>query len=879
MIGWLRQFFQRFQAFFRSAQLDRELEAEMSAHLQFATEENLQHGMSPAEARRQALIQFGGTQQSKEQHREARGLPFLESLLQDLRFALRMLRKSPGFTVVAVLTLALGIGANTAIFSVAEAALLRSWPAKEPQQLAKIVTTTPQGRDDYFSYADYRDLSEQSRSLEGILAYSRHAKTLRVGTALQPTLDDLVSPNYFSVLGIGAQLGRTFSTELRDTRDLAVVISDALWRRAFNNDPSLVGKQIWLTDKSYTVIGIAPPHFRGLQAGVPTDLWLPVTTEYQTDALTDRNYRDFELLGRLRPGAAPPQAQLELGIIGHRLAEAYPAIDKARDITLVSERERLRNVVLPTSLLLAAAGLVLLICCANVAGLVLARSDARRHEIAVRLALGAGRLRLVRQLLTESTLLALAGAGVGLVLAAWLFTLQPSLMPPAEFEIGLDLRLDVSVIVFTVIVSALAVMLIGLTPAFQAFRYSLVAALKGEDPIGGRSVRRFAARNALVLGEIAMSVVLLTASGLLARSLIYSRGINVGFNKQKNLLFFDLVPGIAGYDAKGSLSYFQRLQERLAGLPGVTQVSFARRVLLSDSGGGADVRVSIPGIELPQGQQNIPIKFDAVGLGYFGTMGTRLLEGRDFTTDDNPSGSRVVVISQAMARRFWPGKDALDQQIVVDGIDCRIVGVAEDAKINHIHEAPEPYIYFPFAQRPGEEATIIVETAGSLSTMAATIRGEILGADQKVPVGIRTIDYLMRQAYWMDQMAATFVAALSALGMFLAAVGLYGVIAYVVSQRRHEIGIRMALGAKRRDVQYMVLRQGLRIAVLGVGLGLVASLAAMRLLSSVLYGVRPTDALTLFATAVAVILVAALASYFPARRATRVDPTVALRYE
>lgn len=803
----------------------------------------------------------------------------MNGLLQDVRYALRQLRKNPGFTAVAVLTLALGIGANTAIFRVVEVSLLRSWPAKDPDRLAKIVAKTPQGSEDFFSYADYHDLREQSRSLKEILAYSRRGKILRVGTASQLILDDVVSSDYFAVLGVNAQLGRTFSLEPNADSEAAVVISDALWHRSFHGDASLVGKQIWLTDRSYTVIGIAPPHFRGLQPGVPTDLWVPVTSEYQTEELGDRSNREFELVGRLRPGATPAQAQVELGVISHRLAEAYPAVDKARDITLVSERERLRDVLMPTVLIMTAVGLVLLICCANVAGLILARSETRRREIAVRLAIGAGRARLVRQLLTESTMLALAGAAIGLTLAAWLFNLQPALMPPAKYELGLDLRLDGSVIAFTAVLSMLATIVFGLAPAVQASRYTLVSALKGEEPTGGRSLRRFAARNALVLCEIALSVVLLTASGLLVRSLLYSRGINLGFDKQKNLLFFDLSPGVAGYDVERSLRYFEQVRERVAGLPGITQVSFARRVLLSDSGGGAELRVSIPGVELPQEQPNVPIKFNAASLGYFRTMGTRLLEGRDFTAADSSSGSKVIVINQTMARRFWPARDAIGEHIVVEGKDCQIVGVVEDAKINNVHEAPEAYIYFPFSQWPDREVTIIVATTHNPRTIAATIRSEIVSLDQHVPVGVRTMRYLMQQAFWQDQMAANFVVALAVLGMFLATIGLYGVIAFVVNKRRHEIGIRMALGAERRDVLAMVLGQGLRIAAVGAGLGLVASLAAMRLLSSVLYGVKPTDGLTFFGSSMVVILVAVAASCFPARQATKIDPIVALRYE
>jgi predicted permease len=801
----------------------------------------------------------------------------VEALLQDLRYALRKLARSPGFSFVVILTLALGIGASTAVFTVADAVLLRSWPAKSPERLAKIIATTPQGRDDSFSYPDYRDLSEACSSLDGVVAWSRHVKTLRVGAESQPVLDDLVSPNYFTVLGVNAQLGRTFSANPDPTGEPIVVVSDALWHRVFNADPNLIGKPIRLTGKNYTVLGIAPPHFRGLQRGVYTDLWLPVTTEYGSE-LQDRAYHDFELLGRLKPGVAATQAKAEFETIGQRLAETYPATNKARTFTLVSERDRLREAVFPTFMLMTAVGLVLLICCANVAGLVLARSEMRRREIAVRLALGARRGRLVRQLLTESALVASIGAGLGLLLAHWLFSLQAALMPPEPIEVGLDLRLNTSVLVFTLVVTALTVVVFGLVPALQAANSNLIPALKSEQSSGG-SPSRFGMRNVLVLGEIALSVVLLTASGLLLRSLVYSRGMNVGFDTRRSLLFFDLTPGLADYSVEGSLRFFQQVAEKTGGLTGVRRVSFARRVLLSDSGGGADQRVSIPGVELPQGEPNVPVKFNAVGLNYFETIGTRLMEGRDFTAADDSSRARVVLISQTMARRFWPGKDVLGQHIVADGKGFQIIGVVEDAKINGIHEAAEPYMYFPFAQSPIEEGTLIVETRGDPRTMVAAIRSEIGNIDQKVPVEVRTQRYLMRQAFWADQTAAGFVGALGITGIFLAAIGLYAVIAFLVNRRRHEIGIRMALGAGHKDVLRLVLFQGLRLATIGIVVGLAVSLAVTRLMSDLLYGVRPRDPVSFAVSSVLVILIALVASYIPARRAMRVDPIIALRYE
>jgi len=473
----------------------------------------------------------------------------------------------------------------------------------------------------------------------------------------------------------------------------------------------------------------------------------------------------------------------------------------------------------------------------------------------------------------------LAGATLGLLLASWLFSLQPALLPPADVEQGFDLRLDTLVIAFTAAISVLAVLMFGLTPAVLASRSSLVPALKGEELTGGRPVRRIVGRNALVLGEIALSVVLLTAAGLLSRSLLYSRGISLGFNTQKDLIFFDLSPGIAGYNLERGVTFFEQVRERAAGLPGVMHAGFALCVPLSDTEGGFDLRTSIPGVELPKGQPTIRIKLNAVSRHYFDTMGTRLLEGRDFTPADSLSGPRAVVVSQTMARRFWSGKQAVGQHIVVEGKDCQIVGVVEDVKINRIHETPEPYMYFPFVPWPSNHGTLIVETTGDARALMGAIRREIGRVDQKVPVGVRTLHYLMQQAFWEDQAAAGFMGTLSALGIFLAAVGLYGVIAYVVNRRTHEIGIRVALGAEREDVLRLVLAQGLKLGAIGTGVGLVASFAVSCLMSGLLYGVRPTDPVVFTASAALAILVALAASYIPVHRATKVDPMAALRYE
>jgi predicted permease len=801
----------------------------------------------------------------------------METLWYDFRYGLRMLAKNPGFTLVAVLTLALGLGANIAIFGVAEAGLLRSWPAKHPERLARIVAKTPQGQDALFSYPDYQELNEQARSFEGFVAWSRHAKSIRIGNETPFVRDDVVSPNYFSVLGVVPQIGRAFSGARETDGARPVVISDSLWHQAFHADPALVGHEVWLNGASYTVIGVAPPHFHGLEAIVPTDLWVVATTEGD---VSDRNFREFEVLGRLRPGVSAQQGQVELGIIGRRLAETYPAIDKARELTLISEPERLREARIGALFLMATVGLVLLICCANVSGLILSRSEARRQEIAVRLALGAGRLRLVRQLLTESVLLCLAGGSLGLLLADWIFRLVPALMPPAPFPIGPELYLNPAVVVFAAAVSAITVFMIGLVPALQSLKPNLLPVLKGNAPTSVSRLRRFTARKALVVAEVAVAVVLLTGSGLLVRSLLASRNIELGFNREANMVFFDLVPGLAGYEGERGRRFFEQAEKSVAGLPGVRKAAFARRMPLSDSGGGATRRVSIPGVELPQGQQSVPIKFNSVSAGYFDSVGTHRLKGRAFTDADGATTARIVIVSKAMALRYWPGQDALGRHIVADGKDYEIVGIAQDVKINRIHEAPEPYLYLPSGQSTFGDGTLIVVGTGDTRALVAAVRSQLRSLDPNVPaIQIRTMDYLMRQAFWEDQTAASFVGVLGMLGMFLAAIGLYGVIAFLASQRRHEIGIRMALGAARRDVLRLVLSHGLGLAAIGVGTGMAASLAVMRLLATLLYGVKPTDPLAFASSAVLVIAVAAAASYFPARRATRVDPMVALRYE
>ena len=800
----------------------------------------------------------------------------MTGFVQDLRYALKTLAKNRAFTVVAALSLTLGIGLNTAVFSIVEAFFLRSLPGKDPSRLVSIISRTPQG-ESIFSYPDYQDIREQSKTLSGILASSGHGRFLKVGSETEMIWMGIVSPNFFSVLGLDMAAGRVFAQQENEP---VVIFSYARWQRDFAGDRSLVGKSVWIDRKPYTVIGIAPRDFSGVNRIVPTDAWTPVTTEYGNAELAQRDSRDLELVGRLQPNVTAEQARVEIETIGRRLAATYPESDKKQTLTLQSEEQRLRESIKPALILMSVVGFVLLIACANVAGLMMARAESRRSEFAIRMALGARRGRVLRQLLTESVLLASVSAAVGLALTWVLIRFQGAFNPFPAFSLRLDMRVGGPTLIFTVVTALGTTMLFGLAPALGILKPDLVSTMKDAGRTGGQSKRRLPLRSVLVVIQVAMSVVLLAATGLLLRSFLYSLRIPVGFDTQKPLVMVDVVPGQPGYSAQQIAATFQEFAERVRALPGVKQVTFAMRAPLSGAGGGLARKVSIPGMEMAPGQETINIKFNAVGPGYFRMMGTRILEGRDFGGVDGPTGPRVVVIDETMAHRYWPKNDPIGKHLRVDGNDCEIIGIAERTKINNIHEPPEPYLYSPFAQAPHGEGTLIVETISDPRDMIPAVRKTIHAVDSNVPIlEVLTVTQLMRSAFWEERMAAGFVGSLGLVGIFLAAVGLYGVVSYLAYRRSHEIGVRMAVGAQKRHVVALVLGHGLKLAMAGILIGMIGAFAVTRLMSSMLYGVKPNDPVTFGATGVGVIAVALLASYVPAARAARVDPVVALRYE
>jgi putative ABC transport system permease protein len=871
--------FHRLRALFRKEELDQELSDELAFHLENQIEQNIAAGMSAKEARYAALKSFGGVEQVKEECRDAWGVRFIDTQFQDIRFGLRMLTKNPGFTAVAVLTLALGIGANSAIFTVVDAAVLRPLPIAKPDRLVRLSMMTPQGANPELSYPDYEDVRQQVKSFSGVTVCYRSSRFLNSLDESSNILVDVVSPDYFTVLGVKPLLGRTFSRQEDSNApsELGVVISYRLWQGRLGADPRIIGKEIKLTGKTAKVIGVTAPRFQGLERFVPTDIWIPISdaVEFSAAETHSRDAREFDTVARLCDGLTPAQASAELDALGRHLAQAYPETNRGMTLRFTPETTKQGELMPVVLLLMVAVGFVLLIACANVAGLLIARADSRRRELALRVALGAGKWRVLRQFLTEGLLLSVVGGACGLALTSCLMSVQKSLLPPSLSFIEPEMQVDLRVVAFTVGVTLLATLLSTVTPALHAWRIGLANVLKEEVVVrGGRLI----VRNSLVAGQIALSVMVVTASLLLFRSLSYVANIPVGFDIHKNLAVVNVFP-LQGTEHKRA-QFLPRVMEQAAAVPGVVRATYAMRIPLSGSGGGMNAPVSIPGVELPEGQSSIPIHLNAIGPNYFQTVGTRLVKGRDFDSVDGPESQRVVIISQTMARRFWPGGDALGKSIKIDKHDTQIVGIAEDAKIENMIEPPTPYMYLPFAQRPYDWGALIVEIAGKPDTVIPLLRREIHSADPNLVISrVDTPRTLIELSTFDLLMESRLIGVLGLVGVFLASIGLYGVVSFVVGRRTREIGIRMALGAHLRQVRDLILFQGLRIALVGVLVGALAALAACRLMASLLYGVKPYDPVSFAAGAAIVMCVALLACYVPARRATKVDPMVALRYE
>ena len=823
---------------------------------------------------------------------------------QDLRGGLRMLKKSPGFTFVAVLSLALGIGANTAIFTIINAVFLHPLPVEEPSRLAEVFTRdtltvdaetnrqlTPTSLP---NYEDYRDQNTVFTGL-GIVTFPI---PLNWGGQVEPQQlnASLVSGNFFDVLGVKPYRGRTFVADgdKKLGANPEVVLSYSLWARRFGSDPNTVGQTITLNGTPYTVVGVAPPSFKGIVSLGPADvIWIPISMRdyVLTGQLkaheNSRRMRWLSIVGRLKPEVGIAEARAAMKTIAASLEKEYPRDNKGRTVELFPLNEsalginQRRQFSLAGGVLMGVVGLVLLIACVNLANLLLAQAAKREKELSIRAAMGAGRFRLVRQLLTESTMLSLMGGFAGLLVAYWGRNVLWSFRPPFLLDGSIDLSFDSRVLGFTVAISLLTGLVFGIIPAIKASRTDINEILKVGGRGGALGWTHNRLRGLLVISEIALALVALVGSGLFLRSMQNAQQFNPGFESQNLFqLLFDL--GALRYDEDHGQQFFRDVIERAKSVPGVVSASVSSNGVFGVGGGGILGTIFREGEQTDPNNRGTLVNFDDVTPGHFETMRIPLLRGRDFTDFDRENTTPVVVVNEAMANLMWPGQQALGKRfaIVLSPNLFQVVGVVGTTIVGRIGEDPQPVAYFPLRQQYSSLATLVVRTTGNPEALLGAVRTQVQQIDKNLAfTNGQTAQQILGQGLWAARMGAALLGLFGALALILASIGIYGVLAYSVAQRTNEIGLRMALGAQPRQVLGLVLEQGMLLALIGAAVGVLVALPVARLSSGLLYGVSATDPLTYGGITLLLMGVALLACYLPARRATRIDPLVALRVD
>jgi putative ABC transport system permease protein len=887
------------RAILRRSEIERELDEELRHHVERQTEQNIRLGMNPEEARYAAIKAFGGVEQAKERSRDVRGVRLLEELWQDLRYGVRMLLKNPGFTLIALITLALGIGANTAIFSVVNALLLRPLPYRQSERLVKVFYGKPapaKGMSpSIWSYPRFEVLRDLNQSFAAVAGFNQSPYNLTGTDAPERLQVEMVSAGYFPLLGVEAVVGRTFTAEedRMPGANLAALLGYGLWQRRFGGDPQVIGKTIELDKQAFTIVGVLPPDFRG-QSGA-ADVWAPMTAapKFVPRVLIHPNDRWFQVIARLKAGVSLAQAQADIRQVSAQIERKYPSPQDEREGNaegpVIAPLQAAKvDPALKTSflILLAAVGLVLLIACANVANLLMARALARRREFALRAALGAGRMRLMRQLITESLLLAASGGALGVLVARWGVELLKNFRPSDNaqywtsyarafdyFTIDPDWR----ALGFNFALALLAGLLFGLVPALQSSFINVNDALKEGacgSATGSHGMRKLSARSLLVVVEVALSVALLMGAGLMIKSLMRLQSVDLGFTPENVLM-------MTVYSRDAKPEFYERLLARVQALPGVEAAGLSRNApllgsyarTLMDIEGRADVK-------------QVGVGFYSVSPDYFKTLGVKLIRGRVFTERDRAGAPRVALINQTAAEKFFPGEDPIGKRLRPYSAPryetsekfVEVVGVVADVRYGRLEEAIEPDIYVSSLQPTGSIQTLFVRSSVDPAAVTAAVRREALALDRNIPItGVQTMKERAAEVTSRTRFIAVSLGSFAGLALALAGIGVYGVTAYSVSARTREIGVRVALGARGGDVLKLMAAQGMKLVLIGIVFGAGAAYALTRSMKTLLFGVSATDPLTFVGIAALLALVAMLACYIPARRAAKVDPLVALR--
>jgi putative ABC transport system permease protein len=884
---WLYKLPLRLRSLFQKSHVEQDLTDELRFHLEKLIDEYVAKGMTREEAHYAALRELGGVEQIKEECRDMRRVNHIENFLQDIRYGLRQLRRNPGFTAVAILTLALGIGVNTAVFSLVDEVWLRPRPTPHPERIVRIYTSNPSSEGEIArgesSYLDYYYVSRGVKSLSGVALLQRRGAMLDMHGESKLLDVAVVSDNFFDVLEPTAAAGHVLTAAQAGAPGaLTVMFSYPFWNDQFNADPTLPGKTIALNHQHVTVAGVLPRGFHDTEPTATADIWIPLSTwsELTGERPTlARGTRDYSLFGRLRPDASLRQANAELAVIAAGLAREHPETNAGRKMMCLRESQVQGEGVRGFSLiLLAISGLVLLIACVNVASLLIARAEHRRHEFAMRSALGASRRRLLRQLLTEALLLGAAATAAALVIGGWVDALLPKVLPQLSFTTPVDAHMTPRVLYFSLAAGILSVLAFDTIPARQGSRNSSADILK---QYSRSATSRTSVRSVLVVGQVAISLVLVVAAGLLVRSLRNAEAANPGFDAHQNMLVLDFAT-----DCKTQQAYRAFVEEarhRIEAIPGVLGTAVAMRIPFGLSGAGATQKVFFAGATGRAATDGIPVGYDPVSDNFFQMMGTGILRGRAIDAHDLQTDAHVMMINRTMAQRFWSGEDPIGQYVRLqkaDGDRYEVVGVAQDSKNEDFVEAPTPYFYTPMGLGDYGELEMVVKTGADPSSIAGPVRHTLLSLDQGLTiVYFKTLREHVRLAMADQRISAELIASLGALGLLLAAVGLYGLTSYLVRSRTQEIGIRMALGATRASILRLVMARALALTSVGLAIGLAGAFGVTGALRALLFGVAPHNVFV-FAVATAVLaLVTCTASFVPALRATRVNPTEALHYE